>query len=635
MQALKTEKSGSGLRFKVRGSLQYTKKKDQDQEPSLKLRFHRKPPPDLAERQHRVEKRTKRKAEVKKALDPKLRLQRKSAGRLYWEGHETSRKGTDPGVGPAAKSDGSSGRGAAPQQDPKRGKLKFTPQELAAEGIDVGLGGENWRKSKVSSHGLRDKYRQEISTAISQEADASENDAVRAADRGRIIGGTGARAGSRYRKHRIDTADKRLEKRQNKHTVKEWKRQEQSRKHWERYGDERPREYRKQQTAQKHSIKRKQIRELSDKTFGKKNVDAVVKFTRALAQATAKAISWAVSFLGWPVLGFLLAFVLLLGGAGFIMMLITNTSVTMAGSYTAEDKAMEAASLLATELEAKLEQEISGLPSAWEWGHIDEFRYDTDPIGHDPFELMAWLSVTQPGFDMGLLSPVPGEIRRLHESRYDLILEQQIEVRYTTEMETDPITGEITETEVPYDYYILNVILRSQGIEQTVEDVLRATPKSELWEWYRLLMETRGSRQEFSNPFGNWDWKDNITSRYGWRIDPVNGRNLQIHRGLDIAMPEGTPIAAGLAGRVRYVGFDATYGNYIILEDEAGTQLKYAHCQTIAASQGDQVTGGETIIALVGNTGASTGSHVHIEVQRDGNYLNPIYAINFQGREIS
>lgn len=516
------------------------------------------------------------------------------------------------------------------------GKLRFASKvvgssKLRFEAHTEKMGNE---QKYFGKNFLSKQAGQELDSQISKAADASENDAVRAADRERTIGQAGARYGKRYRRHRLATADKRLAKRQVKTQVKELKQEIKSRRHWERFGDELPKKFKKEKSRQKRKLMQKQIRQFSEKVVGKRAVSIatkVGKVAKVAAQAAAKAIGALISTIGWPVLGILLVFLLILGGAGFVMMLITNASVTTMSSYTSTDADIEAASVLATQLETGLEKEIAGLPSAWEWGHIDEFRYDLDEIGHDPFELMAYLSVTQPGFEMEPPSPIPDEVSRLHELRYNLILEEQVETRYYTVTSTDPVTGEVTETEEPYDYYSLNVILRSKSIVSVVQQALMTTPKSELWEWYQVLMETGGARQEVKNPFGTGrDWRGNVTSLYGYRLDPQNGKNLQLHRGLDIAAPEGTPLVAGLTGRVRFVGYDTTFGNYVIMEDDQGNTVQYAHCRAVLVGQGDLVEAGATLVAEVGNTGRSIGPHLHIEMKRNSQYLNPIYAIMYR-----
>jgi murein DD-endopeptidase MepM/ murein hydrolase activator NlpD len=142
---------------------------------------------------------------------------------------------------------------------------------------------------------------------------------------------------------------------------------------------------------------------------------------------------------------------------------------------------------------------------------------------------------------------------------------------------------------------------------------------------YGALMYSNGARQIIGNPF-DFDWLPNVTSLYGYRIHPISG-NKEFHWGLDIGLPTGTPIIAGQTGRVVAVGYDAGgYGNYVVIEDADGIQARYAHCHEVFVSQNQPVEIGDTI-ATVGNTGASTGSHLHMEISIGGQRLNPLFYV--------
>lgn len=95
------------------------------------------------------------------------------------------------------------------------------------------------------------------------------------------------------------------------------------------------------------------------------------------------------------------------------------------------------------------------------------------------------------------------------------------------------------------------------------------------------------------------------------------------HKGMDIAAPAGTPIYAAEGGKVTYAGRDGSgYGNYIIIRHENGLETLYAHCKALYVKKGDSVAAGESI-AAVGNTGRSTGNHLHFEVRKNGVFTNP------------
>jgi murein DD-endopeptidase MepM/ murein hydrolase activator NlpD len=117
-----------------------------------------------------------------------------------------------------------------------------------------------------------------------------------------------------------------------------------------------------------------------------------------------------------------------------------------------------------------------------------------------------------------------------------------------------------------------------------------------------------------------------LTSPYGWRNDPISGVR-RYHAALDLAAPIGTPVKAAMDGRVSAVGMNATYGKFIILSHSGGYQTMYAHLNTIALEQGARTVQGAKI-GEVGNTGYSTGPHLHFAVYKNGRAVNPLELLN-------
>ena len=101
------------------------------------------------------------------------------------------------------------------------------------------------------------------------------------------------------------------------------------------------------------------------------------------------------------------------------------------------------------------------------------------------------------------------------------------------------------------------------------------------------------------------------------------------HRGTDIPAPEGTPILAAHGGTVIISGWNNSYGNQVLLDNGAGLSTRYAHMTAAAVSAGETVTAGQ-VIGYVGNTGASTGFHLHFEVMQNGVRVNPLDAVTPQ-----
>jgi murein DD-endopeptidase MepM/ murein hydrolase activator NlpD len=115
-----------------------------------------------------------------------------------------------------------------------------------------------------------------------------------------------------------------------------------------------------------------------------------------------------------------------------------------------------------------------------------------------------------------------------------------------------------------------------------------------------------------------------IASGFGYRIDPVYGGG-KFHAGLDFAAPEGTPIYATANGRVIKNEYSAGgYGNHVVIEHGFGYETLYGHMVKSNVSNGQIVTRGQ-VIGYVGSTGKSTGPHLHYEVHKNGQKLDPIY----------
>lgn len=123
-----------------------------------------------------------------------------------------------------------------------------------------------------------------------------------------------------------------------------------------------------------------------------------------------------------------------------------------------------------------------------------------------------------------------------------------------------------------------------------------------------------------------------VTSAYGYRDHPVNGEYL-FHAGVDLAAEEGAPVAAFADGTVEYIGESDVYGLYVQIDHANGVQSFYCHCSALYVGKGDAVSKGQTI-AAVGQTGNATGSHLHLELKKDGVRLNPLYYIDCQEQDV-
>ncbi len=203
-------------------------------------------------------------------------------------------------------------------------------------------------------------------------------------------------------------------------------------------------------------------------------------------------------------------------------------------------------------------------------------------------------------------------VATISEIEYEEDIDYETEVKdnaqmYTNERQTK-VKGEkgkskIVAKEVRHNGQVVEKeVLKEAVVKEPVKEVVMkgTKEKPKTAPTGSFLMPTRGR----------------ISSRYGMR----NGR---MHRGLDIAAGIGTPINAADGGRVIRAGFTGSYGNLVEIDHGNGYRTKYAHCSKILVSPGQRVHKGQHI-ANIGNTGRSTGPHLHVEVLKNGSNRNPI-----------
>jgi murein DD-endopeptidase len=116
-----------------------------------------------------------------------------------------------------------------------------------------------------------------------------------------------------------------------------------------------------------------------------------------------------------------------------------------------------------------------------------------------------------------------------------------------------------------------------------------------------------------------------ITSSYGERVHPVF-KTVKMHNGIDIDAEYGFPIKAAISGKVEEVAEDETFGKYIIISRD-NIKTVYAHCSKIIVEKGTKINQGD-IIAEVGDTGITTGPHLHFEIWEDNKPIDPLSKIN-------
>ncbi|MCL1865649.1 MAG: peptidoglycan DD-metalloendopeptidase family protein [Spirochaetes bacterium] len=128
---------------------------------------------------------------------------------------------------------------------------------------------------------------------------------------------------------------------------------------------------------------------------------------------------------------------------------------------------------------------------------------------------------------------------------------------------------------------------------------------------------------------GKTDWNmiipasGKLSSKFGYRVDPVTKKMNSFHKGVDIAAPEGTPVYAAEKGEVVNAGYNNSgYGNLIIIQHGADLATYYGHLSKIGTPKGKDVKKGD-LIGKIGSTGKVTGPHLHFEIRKGGQALNP------------
>ncbi|HKJ93198.1 MAG TPA: M23 family metallopeptidase, partial [Longimicrobiales bacterium] len=117
-----------------------------------------------------------------------------------------------------------------------------------------------------------------------------------------------------------------------------------------------------------------------------------------------------------------------------------------------------------------------------------------------------------------------------------------------------------------------------------------------------------------------WPVQGPVTSPFGLRL---RGLRPEVHRGVDVFVPAGTPVRAMAPGRVEFAGVMRGFGRVVILDHGAGLESLYAHLSDVDVQKGDEVHG-HSVIGLSGHSGDATGPHLHFEVWRYGRPVDPV-----------
>lgn len=377
-----------------------------------------------------------------------------------------------------------------------------------------------------------------------------------------------------------------------------------------------------QKRLQKQRIKREYMKAKRNGAATKSAKKAVAKTADTAAKVARKLLEIARNHAGVFITAgvIVLLLIMIMTSVSSCGAMFTGTQSTiMAASYMSEPKEIDAADLQFTRLELDLQNEIDNIET--DYPGYDEYSYNLGAIGHNPFTLISYLSAVYTKFTA---SEVENEVQELFEEMYTLTITPETETRtrqvQATDEEGNPLydeNGNPVMTEEEYEVSVLRVVLTVKPLETIVAERMNTEQK----EVFAMYSETGGLLQQFASPLDLY-WYNYISSYYGYRKNPSTG-NEELHRGVDIAVPIGTKVYAAHDGTVTTATYDSYYGNYVVIEKD-GYTTKYAHMDSLSVSAGQEVTKG-TVIGTTGNTGSSTGSHLHIECLYNGEYYNPLF----------
>ena len=292
---------------------------------------------------------------------------------------------------------------------------------------------------------------------------------------------------------------------------------------------------------------------------------------------------------------------------GFLGLVFTAVLVDYVGllSETAENKKLKAENSFLMKQYQIVEGKLSSLETA-----LDRVKTFTTKL-----KLIANIETEDQALKLGMSQqPAPNqsvdEFDVPVDQRESLAELEKKDKSSTPTTQVDEGHGEM-ELNDRRDYQTL-VIRIEKGIK---EAELRSQSVLDLWEKFSEQQSLLNAIPNI-RPARGW-----ITSKFGYRISPFTGRPT-LHTGLDIAASPGTPIYAPADGMVTFARFDEGYGKMVTIDHGHGYQTRYGHLANYYVQEGQRVNRYD-IIAAVGNTGRSTGPHLHYEVRFNGIPKNP------------
>lgn len=352
----------------------------------------------------------------------------------------------------------------------------------------------------------------------------------------------------------------------------------------------------------------------------KKNKEFLIVVKKALIKIAAAVKSAAAVLFGFSTIFIVIILVLAFAAMYLLQMALAGIGTLSGGVYQSSYTDMSDCESYFRELETVLEERIEGIEE--EYPGYYEYLYQLETIEHNAVELMSYLATKYPDLT---LEKSKAELESLFEERYQFFVEIKEELR---EVEKRDEEGNIiyddggNPVKESVMVKICYITLEVKPWDQIMEGRLSAGEK----ERYDVYLLSRGAQQVYGNPLVE-NWSNKITSNFGYRIHPIT-KEKALHAGLDIAVPIGTPLYSCTDGIVTTSRYSDSAGNFIVVLLESGYSVTYMHLDSLGVKQGDTVTKG-MLIGATGNSGRSTGPHLHVEVRTEKNQpIDPTFIIS-------
>lgn len=214
----------------------------------------------------------------------------------------------------------------------------------------------------------------------------------------------------------------------------------------------------------------------------------------------------------------------------------------------------------------------------------------------------------------------------IQQKRNQIVLIHKVDTLQTVIEKVDTSAVRKKFSNIDKELSTINGYLKARGIKPTFkgpeggeadDDVISTDEISDFYAKYLKKVAYNIAYIPLGMPY-----RGKITSTFGHRENPFGGASVETHKGLDIAAPYGSSVKAMAKGTVEFAGLRGGFGNCIMIKHGNGFETLYGHLSKILVNVGQQINIGDQI-GNVGSTGRSTGPHLHYEIHRYGEKINP------------